>query len=202
MKKTVYLNLNLDNPTDLEMYTLLESLGRNKKSIIQIALQRDGWLSGNIQNPKRTVPNSVPKGKPQTKRQTQIQSEQIIHQTEVPAVPKREEQPVSTFLNEPEQPAQTFVSDIPHEELKREEPRYQEPVQQTEIHSHLETNFSGSIAKRFFSDEQLAVISEVIPEQQRDKLTDEEFCRLVKEELQDDTDKLSVKNAFQEALWG
>lgn len=39
-KRTVYINLNMDNPQDKWLFDLLESCGRNKKAIVSFAMQR------------------------------------------------------------------------------------------------------------------------------------------------------------------
>lgn len=194
MKKIVYLNFNLDNQQDLELYNLLESLGRNKKNIVRLALLKDGWLSSGTSIPSRVVSKPNSKKKSTTKQYYQKQEQpiqnvlsQVFDDTPVkePVVstPSYEERPSLNQSEQSYESAHTYVVDSGRDSL---------PSSDGDV--------IPQIARRYFTEEQLATIR-TMSHLNFEVLSNENFCQIMREELGDNSDRGSISDAYQEAQW-
>ena len=202
MKKTIYLNLNLDNPHDLEMYNLLESLGRNKKSIVQIALMRDGWISGGVDVPSRVLSNSNSQKAPPTKKAFQKKERPTQSKTTHTASPTFE----SVQVQEPVASEPSNLEEgSSYEQVHQIKPTYQPATtyavdsgrdQQTSPDSQSATDDFPQVGQRYFTAEQIEVIK-TIPNVNASFFESEGFCQVMKEELGDSSDRSEIRDAYQ-----
>jgi len=131
MRKTSYISWNLDNPEEAYLYQYLESLGRNKKTVIKLALKNMTIL----QQVPTYQTQSVPiKRKPKSEQKEILQSEKTISERSV------EIKTVDTQVvaqTQPVQNADTVIpetkSEIPESASEENVPLYKKYLTQNQI---------------------------------------------------------------------
>lgn len=184
MKKTVYLNLNLDNPKDLALYNFLEDLGREKKAILYYLLDKQGCFA----EASEVQPVRIPSEK---KRQSVSVAR---------AVPTKEEPVAETVaipVERKEASVQTTPAHIAEEESEREVPSREDVVSIPK--EDLNSNGLQRKWTSYFSPEQVETIKSISHVFEGIETLTPYQQQVMAEELGDETDDYAIKGAFEEA---
>lgn len=184
MKKTVYLNLNLDNPKDLALYNFLEDLGREKKAILYYLLDKQGCFAETSEVPFVKVPSEKKRTLAPVTRTVPVKEESVAEEVSIPVerkteVIKPEPEYFAERKSEPEIPLREEIASIPKEDA--------------------DTQNSHRTWVSYFAPEQVEAIKSIPHVLEGIQTLTPYQQQVMAEELGTETDSYAIKSAFEES---